>query len=161
MLGYRRSALILVSTVAGASLIAPLPAGAAPPSPGYWLGAADGGVFAFNAPFYGSRTFHPGAPGPCSFTLQPPSTLNAAFGCDALAAAPSGNGYWLLNLSRLPPHPFGEAALFSAGAGSTGCTSLKRYAGTVDGHRLVGDRRRPLGGQLQRRCHRLWGCRSR
>ncbi len=133
MPGFRRTVVIVVSTVAGALLIAPLPAGAAPLPPGYWLGAADGGVFAFNAPFYGSGAFHPGAPGPCSFTPQPPSTLNAAFGCAALAATPSGNGYWLLNVSRFPPHPFGQAALFSAGAGGTGCTSLNGAQGLGTG----------------------------
>ena len=120
MLGRRRIVVILVSTVAGALLIAPLPASGAPPPPGYWLAAADGGVFAFNAPFYGSGAFHPGAPGPCSFTPQSPSTLNAALGCDALAATPSGNGYWLLNVSRFPPHPFGQAALFGEPAPAAG-----------------------------------------
>ncbi len=131
MQGWRCTVAIVVSSVASVLLIAPLPAGAAPPPPGYWLGAADGGVFAFHAPFYGSGALHPGAPGPCSFTPQSPSPLNAALGCDALAATPSGSGYWLLNVSRFPPHPFGQAAQF--GGPGTGCTSLNGAQGLWTG----------------------------
>ena len=50
------------------------------PVPGYWLAGSDGGVFSFDAPFYGAGSFHPGAPGPCSFNPQPPSTLNGVSG---------------------------------------------------------------------------------
>ncbi len=131
-LGWRRTVGILVSAVAGALLIAPLPAGAGAPPPGYWLAGADGGVFAFNAPFYGSGAFHPGAPGPCSFTPQAPSTLNGGLGCDALAATPSGSGYWLLNVARFPPHPFGQATPFGGQTG-TGCTSLNGAQGLWTG----------------------------
>lgn len=46
---------------------------------GYWLVAADGGVFSFDAPFFGSMGGRP---------------LNAPI--VGMAADPSGNGYWLV-----------------------------------------------------------------
>jgi hypothetical protein len=46
---------------------------------GYWLVAADGGIFAFDAPFYGSMGGQP---------LNEPIV--------GMAAAPGGNGYWLV-----------------------------------------------------------------
>jgi hypothetical protein len=46
---------------------------------GYWLGAADGGVFAFNAPFLGSAG---------SFRLDAPVT--------GIAATGTSRGYWLV-----------------------------------------------------------------
>ena len=97
-----------------------------PPMPGYWLAAADGGVFSFNAPFYGSGAIHPGAPGICSFNPQPPSTLAGGLGCSAVAATPSGNGYWLLNAYKLA-FPFGQAGPNPA------CTSLNGAAGRWTG----------------------------
>ncbi|MGH9078772.1 MAG: hypothetical protein ACRDYE_01600 [Acidimicrobiales bacterium] len=131
-LGWRRTVAIIVSSIAGTLLVAPLPASAGPAPPGYWLGAADGGVFAFNAPFYGSGALHPGAPGPCSFTPQSASTLNAGLGCAVLVATPGGNGYWLLNVSSFPPHPFGQATMFGSAFG-TGCTSLNGAQGLWTG----------------------------
>jgi hypothetical protein len=55
--------------------------------PGYWMVAADGGVFSFDEPFWGSMG---GA------TLADPVT--------GIAAIPSGSGYWLLP-SNPPPAP--------------------------------------------------------
>jgi len=60
-------------------------------SPGYWLAGADGGVYSFNAPFYGSGYTGSG-PGACSFTPQAPSTFNGALGCDAFTSTPTGSG---------------------------------------------------------------------
>src|SRR5665213_2114903 len=92
-----------------------------PPTPGYWLAGADGGVYSFGAPFYGSGVTPPGG---CTFSPQPPSTLNGALGCDAIASTPSGNGYWLLNSFRSAT-AFGQAAQ----ALQVGCTSLNGAAG--------------------------------
>jgi hypothetical protein len=81
----RRLLTVLTLTVASALWVAPTRAIAAPPrpTPGYWLVGADGGVFSFGAPFYGSGATVPGA---CRFSPQPPSVLNAAFGCDRFDA---------------------------------------------------------------------------
>ena len=92
----RRAAALLAFACVGVPLIGPTTATAAPPpaAPGYWLAGADGGVFSFGAPFFGSGSGS-GAPQPppCSFTPQPPSQpLNPAFGCGAIASTPSGNG---------------------------------------------------------------------
>ncbi len=72
------SLLVLIVSFQGGSA-----AGAASP-PGYWLGADDGGVFAFGAPFFGSTAF----PQQCGQ------------GC-AIASWPTGHwttgqGYWML-----------------------------------------------------------------
>lgn len=69
---------VSIPAMLGPLLVGPTTTTAAavsPPTPGYWLAGADGGIFSFNAPFYGSGAFHPGAPGVCSFNPQPPSTL--------------------------------------------------------------------------------------
>ena len=89
--------------------------------PGYWLAGADGGVFSFNAPFFGS-----GNAGACGFSPQPPSTLNSALGCSDIAADPAGAGYWLLNAFRLAT-PFGGDQL------SPSCTSLNGAIGRWTG----------------------------
>jgi hypothetical protein len=48
-----------------------------PATGGYWLVASDGGIFAYDAPFFGSMGGKP---------LNKPSV--------ALAATPDGKGYW-------------------------------------------------------------------
>jgi peptidoglycan/xylan/chitin deacetylase (PgdA/CDA1 family) len=56
---------------------------------GYWLVAADGGVFSFgSAPFFGSAA----------------GTLHATV-AGAIAATPDGRGYWLLPVVPPPPPP--------------------------------------------------------
>ncbi|HEX5925139.1 MAG TPA: hypothetical protein VFY45_15005, partial [Baekduia sp.] len=49
-----------------------------PDGSGYWLVASDGGVFAFDAPFYGSAG---------ALRLTDPVV--------GMAASPNGQGYWL------------------------------------------------------------------
>jgi hypothetical protein len=124
----RRSLTVLALICAGALWAAPTYAAAAPsrPTPGYWLVGADGGVFSFDAPFYGSATAT--SPGGCGFSPQPPSTLNARFGCDAIASTPSGNGYWLLNAYRWAT-AFGQAGQ----PDQSGCTGLNGAKGSWAG----------------------------
>jgi pimeloyl-ACP methyl ester carboxylesterase len=90
----RRSALAVgaVSIVVGGTMLAPSFAGAVAPSSsdasagaitplpaaqGYWTVAADGGVFAFQSPYYGSMGGHP---------LAAPVV--------GMASGPEGRGYW-------------------------------------------------------------------
>jgi hypothetical protein len=96
-------------------------AATAPPTSGYWLVGADGGIFSFGVPYYGSGTV---APGTCGFSPQSPSTGNAAAGCDAIASTPSGNGYWLVNAYRWVT-PFGQAGQPE----QIGCTGLNGASG--------------------------------
>jgi len=76
------------------------------PTPGYWLVGADGGVFAFNAPFYGSSTASASPLNACEF-IPPPGGI--ADGCVGIAAVPNGLGYWLLNTARGAALPYGQA----------------------------------------------------
>jgi len=126
-MGVRRAATAVALLCAGVLCLAPTHAGAAPPqaTPGYWLLGADGGVFSFGAPFYGSGT---SSPGTCGFSPQPPSSLNGAFGCDAIASTPSGSGYWLVNAYRWVT-AFGQAGQ----PVRTGCTSLNGAMGSWTG----------------------------
>ena len=105
-------------TLAGTSAAS---AATAQPSPGYWLAGADGGVFSFGAPFYGSGSTPQGT---CLFSPQAPSTHVATMGCAAIASTPTGNGYWLLNSFRSAT-AFGQAAQ----ALQAGCTSLNGAMG--------------------------------
>ena len=58
---------------------------------GYWLVASDGGIFSFNAPFYGALTGWP---------LAQPVT--------GMTATPSGHGYWIVTADG-SVFPFGDA----------------------------------------------------
>jgi hypothetical protein len=119
----RRGLAVLGMACLGVSMASAAPAGSATvqPTPGYWLVGADGGVFSFGAPFYGSGATPSGA---CDFSPQPPSTLNGSSGCAAIASTPSGDGYWLLNSFRSAT-AFGQAAQVL----QAGCTSLNGAAG--------------------------------
>jgi len=105
-----RPLVVLPMVLVGALMLASGPAGAGPigTSSGYWLAGADGGVFSFNAPFYGSAG---GFNGACLITVLP-SPNNTQSACGAIAATPTGDGYWLLNRSR-GPTAFGKAAPFN------------------------------------------------
>jgi len=72
------SLLVLMVTLQGGSA-----AGAASP-PGYWLGADDGGVFAFGAPFFGSTAFPEQCGQGCAIASWPAGT------------GTTGQGYWML-----------------------------------------------------------------
>ncbi len=94
----------------------PAPPAPAPPRPGYWLVAADGGIFSFgDARFFGSTG---------ALTLNRPVV--------GMAATPHGGGYWLV-ASDGGIFSFGDARFF----GSTGALTLNRpvvgMAATPDG----------------------------
>jgi hypothetical protein len=102
------------------------------PVPGYWLAGGDGGVYSFNAPFFGSA-FAPNSPAACSFSPQPPSNLNGRLGCSGIVGDPDGAGYWLLNAYRSAT-PFGSAHL-----SPQSCTSLNGAKGTWSGIAVATD----------------------
>jgi len=94
----------------------PGPPSAAPPRPGYWLVASDGGVFSFgDAPFHGSTG---------ALHLNQPIV--------GMAPTPDGGGYWLV-ASDGGVFSFGDAPFH----GSTGALHLNRpivgMAPTPDG----------------------------
>ena len=71
---------------------------ATPTGHGYWLVAADGGIFAFgDAPFYGSmggQTLNQPIVGMAAPTPPPPSTPSAT-SAPSSSSSP-GSGYWLV-----------------------------------------------------------------
>ena len=120
----RRTVTMIVLALLAAVLLAPADGGAGVPTtvPGYWLLGGDGGVFAFNAPFYGSGTPSAGSASSCGF---PPPLLydyQHVF-CTAIAPTPSGSGYWLVNLWDPSAIPFGQAG---PPPPSSGCTVLNQ-----------------------------------
>ncbi len=84
------SMLMAFAVVGGglAGMTATQSAGALPTA-GYWLVSADGGTFAFGAPFLGN----PISSGPdiCSAPVTVGSQV-----CRAIAASPGGDGYWVM-----------------------------------------------------------------
>ena len=134
----RPLALGLLTVVA--SLASCAPTGAATlaprstPTPGYWLVGADGGVFAFNAPFEGSGAPGAGSPGLCPFAFGPGIDINAGslanadgvasrVNCVGIAGSQGSSGYWVANFTSLPS-AFGSASAL----GQLGCSSLNGAA---------------------------------
>lgn len=104
-------------SLAGMHLAAPVVGMAATPTGrGYWLVAADGGVFAFGtAEFYGSMATQ---------TLEDPVV--------AMAATVQGSGYWLLPTT--PPPTLGPGSTGSAVLGlQQRLSALGYWLGTPDG----------------------------
>ena len=66
---------------------------------GYWLVAADGGIFAFNAPYYGSLA---------GFPIPQPVV--------GMTATPSGHGYWLVTADG-GVYTFGDAHTYGSMSG--------------------------------------------
>ncbi len=87
-----------------------------PATGGYWLVGSDGGIYTFNAPFYGSTG---------AARLNDPIVT--------MAATPDGGGYWLV-ASDGGIFTFGDAPFY----GSTGAMRLNKpivgIASTPDGH---------------------------
>ena len=123
-------ALVVASLVGCTSTAAAAPVSLASPEPGYWLVGADGGVFAFNAPFEGSGAPGTGSPGLCPFAFGPTINISAAslansgqvvtnLNCVGIAGSAANSGYWIANFSSLPSG-FGSAAM----PGQLGCSGL-------------------------------------
>ena len=102
-----------------------------PSSTGYWMVAADGGVFSLgDASFFGSM----GA-----------TTLNAPV--VGMAAAPDGQGYWLVAA---------DGGVFAFGdAGFRGSMGGKAITAPIVGMAAYSDRQRLLAGRLRRQRLRL------
>jgi hypothetical protein len=122
---------------------------AAPSNSGYWLEAADGGVFAFGAPFLGSATqrcdldcfgFGATASGQGYWIVNPSATRTDLYGFGdgpnisfqtpplsesgpftAVAPSASGKGGWVLYEDTGVVAPFGDAKWFGDGTGIAGC----------------------------------------
>ena len=107
------------------------PAGAAPSrTQGYWLAGADGGVYSFGAPFFGSAAATwPG----CQFSTQAGGAFQGSLGCVGIASDPDGQGYWLLN-AHISATPYG-----GAGLSSQSCTSLNGAIGNWAGMSVATD----------------------
>jgi peptidoglycan hydrolase-like protein with peptidoglycan-binding domain len=94
---YAFGAASFYGSTEGKSLAQPIVAMAATANgAGYWLVGKDGGVFGFNAPFFGSLGNFP-------FPLGAPIT--------GMTATPDGKGYWLVGADGYV-YPFGTAAWF-------------------------------------------------
>ncbi len=119
----QRTLMVLGLGLLGAVLIAPAigDAVAVQSAPGYWLVGGDGGVFAFNAPFYGSGTPSASHGTPCGFPPPLAYDYQHQF-CTAIGATRSGSGYWLLNLWN-PPIPYGQAG---PAPSQNGCSVLNQ-----------------------------------
>lgn len=110
LLGATAAAALLS---AGASLVPAVSAGASAAGSGYWLLGGDGGVFSFNAGFFGSGASDP--------TRCPPNTTDRALPngtCWSLAPTPDGAGYWILNGDTGRIYPYGDAGSFGQPADS-------------------------------------------
>jgi len=100
-------ALTLRQPIVGMAAPAPpqaQPLGPPAPQAGYWLVAADGGVFAFGVPFFGSTG---------NLSLRQPVV--------GMAPSPSGNGYWMVARDG-GVFAFGDAPFL----GSMGATPLNQ-----------------------------------
>jgi N-acetylmuramoyl-L-alanine amidase len=87
-----------------------------PATGGYWLVASDGGVFSFNAPFYGSA-----------------GALPLARPVVGAAATPDGGGYWLV-ASDGGVFSYGNAAFYGSEGGQPLNQPIVGMAATPTGH---------------------------
>src|ERR1700733_14015248 len=126
--------LVVAFFVATASAAAASPAPHVSPAPGYWLVGADGGVFAFNAPFESSGAPGSGSPGLCPFAFGPTINISAVSlansgqvvserNCVGIAGSGDSSGYWIANSTSLPS-AFGSATA----PGQSGCSRLNGAA---------------------------------
>jgi hypothetical protein len=158
-----RSLLGVLVIGLGASFVATTSASAAttrvvPTTPGYWLVGGDGGVFSFNAPFYGSGQASGPGQGACGEFPPAPDQ------CVGISSLPDGSGYWLLSGAAYaqafggagPLVPATSCTVFNNGGaldpgGATGMASTSSGKGywMVTGPGYVwgcGDAPAPLGG---------------
>ena len=97
------------------------PTSADPSSPGYWLEAGDGGVFAFGASFEGSA-----ASDATRCPANPPDRSMPNGSCWSIAPTANGGGYWILNAYSGVIYPYGDAVSYGDPAGSSA------YSGGAD-----------------------------
>ena len=101
---------------------------------GYWLGAADGGIFSFgDAKFFGSMG---------AIHLNQPIV--------GMAATPTGAGYWLV-ASDGGIFSFGDAKFYGSMGGEAPEPADRRHGATADGQGLLAGRSRRRHLQLRRR----------
>jgi hypothetical protein len=105
-------------------------------APGYWLLGADGGVFAFGAPFFGN----PQTRGP-NICMAP--VASNPWVCRSIAATSSGDGYWIVSsedfeggISAMVAG-FGDASLPQNPAPLSGLNDLIVGAATTAGGLLL------------------------
>ncbi len=126
--------MVVASLVSSATPGEASPVPHSSPAPGYWLVGADGGVFAFNAPFEGSGAPTSGSPGLCPYAFGPTINISAAslansgqvvsyVNCVGIAGSKASAGYWVANFTSLPS-AFGSAAAL----GQLGCSGLNGAA---------------------------------
>jgi hypothetical protein len=90
-------------------------------SPGYWLEAGDGGIFAYGVHFEGSAaTYSTRCP------ANPPGRDMPNGSCWSIAATPDGAGYWILNAYSGDIYTYGDAVSY----GQPADTSV--YSGGTD-----------------------------
>ena len=137
--GLRGGILLAVACLAADASPGAASAASGSPVAGYWLVGADGGVFAFNAPFVGSGAPGPSSAGLCPFAFGPTINVSAAslaysgqvvsdLSCVGIAGSGASAGYWIANFSSLP------SALGSASSpGQLGCSGLNGAFGGWSG----------------------------
>ncbi len=107
---------LIAANAAGSNLSGPAGLVITPPPPGYWLVAADGGIFSFgDANFYGSTG---------GMTLNKPIV--------GMAATPDGKGYWLVAADG-GIFSFGNANFYGSTGGMTLNKPIVGMAATPDG----------------------------
>ena len=141
---WLRLGRVLAVVALGLGLAAPVLAVADPPAGavvrphlfevGYRMLGADGGVFAFDAPFVGSGASDP--------TTCPPQVVTRALPdgtCSSMATTPDDRGYWILNAYTGAVTPYGDAVSYGdRTASNTGSTEFwptsVAIVPTVTGH---------------------------
>jgi hypothetical protein len=112
------AAIPLVATLfAGQAGAASRPAQPASPASGYWLVGGDGGVFSFNAPFYGRANA-----ADCG-GVEPTHAPYVCF--TGIGATPDGGGYTIVNPMSYEPTPSGTgppSPQFGDATGALSCT---------------------------------------
>ncbi len=127
------ASLVSCASAGGAS-----PAPHSPLTPGYWLVGADGGVFAFNAPFEGSGAPGAGSPGLCAFAFGPGIDINAEslanadgilsrVNCVGIAGSEGSSGCWVADFT------FGDAGFHGSMGGKALNAPIVGIAATPDG----------------------------
>ncbi len=93
--------------------------------PGYWLVGADGGVFSFNAPFFGSSASQ------CAASNAPFG--GPSFCATAIASTPDGGGYTIVTPFQFPIGPSQQTALADQFGNATGDASCADHFDAAGG----------------------------